>query len=49
MLLPILTYPLLWAGLLLNMDSLFTSLPNAVLGAVWGYYRCGWCFIYSAY
>ena len=38
MLLPdVLTYPLLWAGLLLNMDSLFTSLPNAVLGAVWGY------------
>ena len=33
----VLTYPLLWAGLLLNMDSLFTSLPNAVLGAVWGY------------
>lgn len=38
MLLPdILTYPLLWAGLLLNMDGLFVSLPDAVLGAVFGY------------
>ena len=32
-----LTYPLLWAGLLLNIDHLFTSLPDSVLGAVFGY------------
>ncbi len=38
MLLPdILTYPLLWAGLLLNMDGMFASLPDAVMGAVFGY------------
>jgi len=38
MLLPdLLVYPLLWAGLLLNIDGLFTNLHHAVLGAVWGY------------
>lgn len=38
MLLPdILTYPLLWAGLLLNMNGMFASLPDAVTGAAFGY------------
>lgn len=38
MLLPdVLTYPLLWAGLLLNRYNLFASLSDAVLGAVLGY------------
>jgi leader peptidase (prepilin peptidase)/N-methyltransferase len=38
MLLPdVLVYPLLWLGLLLNMHGMFASLPDAVLGAVWGY------------
>jgi leader peptidase (prepilin peptidase)/N-methyltransferase len=38
MLLPdILTYPLLWAGLLLNIDGMFASLPDAVVGAALGY------------
>ncbi len=31
------TLPLLWAGLLLNMQGLFTSLSSAVLGAALGY------------
>jgi leader peptidase (prepilin peptidase)/N-methyltransferase len=31
------TLPLLWLGLLLNLDSAFTSLPNALIGAVAGY------------
>jgi leader peptidase (prepilin peptidase)/N-methyltransferase len=31
------TLPLLWLGLLLNLDGAFTSLPNAVIGAVAGY------------
>ena len=31
------TLPLLWAGLLFNFFSVFTSLPGAVLGAVIGY------------
>ncbi len=31
------TLPLLWAGLLLNMQGLFVSLPSAVLGAAFGY------------
>ncbi|MGH8492375.1 MAG: prepilin peptidase [Moraxellaceae bacterium] len=31
------TLPLLWAGLLLNMQGLFVSLPAAVLGATFGY------------
>ncbi|MDR0588087.1 MAG: A24 family peptidase [Burkholderiales bacterium] len=32
-----LTLPLLWAGLLVNYWGLFTTLPDAVLGAVVGY------------
>ena len=32
-----LTLPLLWVGLLLNIDSTFVSLESAVLGAVFGY------------
>jgi leader peptidase (prepilin peptidase)/N-methyltransferase len=31
------TLPLLWAGLLVNYNGIFVSLPNAVLGAVAGY------------
>ncbi|MBI4808500.1 MAG: prepilin peptidase [Nitrosomonadales bacterium] len=31
------TLPLLWLGLLLNLNGVFTSLPNAVIGAVVGY------------
>ena len=31
------TLPLLWLGLLLNLDGTFTSLPNAVIGAIAGY------------
>lgn len=38
MLLPdILTYPLLWAGLLLNIGGTFVDLPDAVVGAAFGY------------
>ena len=36
------TLPLLWLGLLLNLNNTFTSLPNAVLGAVIGYLAL-WC------
>jgi leader peptidase (prepilin peptidase)/N-methyltransferase len=32
-----LTLPLLWAGLLLNLNGMFVALPDAVLGAVFGY------------
>jgi leader peptidase (prepilin peptidase)/N-methyltransferase len=31
------TLPLLWLGLLLNLNEAYTSLPNAVIGAVIGY------------
>ncbi|MDD5057966.1 MAG: A24 family peptidase [Sideroxydans sp.] len=31
------TLPLLWLGLLFNLNGAFTSLPNAVVGAVAGY------------
>jgi leader peptidase (prepilin peptidase)/N-methyltransferase len=31
------TLPLLWLGLLLNLNGAYTSLPNAVVGAVAGY------------
>ena len=31
------TLPLLWAGLLLNLFGLYTSLPSAVIGAMAGY------------
>ncbi len=38
MLLPdVLTYPLLWVGLLLNRHNLFANLNDAVIGAVVGY------------
>lgn len=33
----IITLPLLWAGLLLNLDGTFTTLENSVIGAVTGY------------
>ncbi|WP_108126004.1 prepilin peptidase [Saccharospirillum mangrovi] len=33
----VLTLPLLWVGLLLNLNGLFTPLPDAVLGAALGY------------
>ncbi len=36
-----LTLPLLWIGLLLNVDNTFVSLESAVLGAVFGY-LCLW-------
>ena len=36
-----LTLPLLWTGLLLNIDNTFVSLESAVLGAVFGY-LCLW-------
>ncbi len=32
-----LTLPLLWAGLLVNLNGVFTSLPDAVIGAAAGY------------
>ncbi len=32
-----LTLPLLWAGLLVNLDGAFAALPDAVLGAAAGY------------
>jgi len=32
-----LTIPLLWLGLLVNLDHTFTALPDAVIGAVVGY------------
>jgi len=31
------TLPLLWLGLLLNLNGAFTTLPNAVIGAIAGY------------
>jgi leader peptidase (prepilin peptidase) / N-methyltransferase len=31
------TYPLLWAGLLVNLFGVFTTLPDAVIGAAAGY------------
>lgn len=31
------TLPLIWAGLLFNLDGIFTTLQNAVIGAVAGY------------
>lgn len=36
-LLPVLTMPLLWLGLLVNIDARFALLPDAVLGAAGGY------------
>ncbi len=38
MLLPdVITYPLLWAGLLANLSNTFVALPDAVIGAALGY------------
>lgn len=37
-----LTQPLLWLGLLVNLNGAFASLPDAVLGAVAGYIT-PWC------
>jgi len=31
------TLPLLWAGLLINLNGTFSTLPNAVIGAAAGY------------
>ena len=39
-----LTLPLLWVGLLINIDATFVSLEGAVLGAVFGY-----LFLWSVY
>lgn len=36
-----LTLPLLWLGLLANVNGIFTDLPNAVIGAIAGY-LCLW-------
>jgi leader peptidase (prepilin peptidase) / N-methyltransferase len=36
------TLPLLWAGLLLNLDRAFVDLPSAVIGAACGYLSL-WC------
>jgi leader peptidase (prepilin peptidase)/N-methyltransferase len=36
-----LTYPLLWAGLLVNLHNVFVPLPDAVIGAAAGY-LCLW-------
>ena len=38
------TLPLLWLGLLLNLNGAFTSLPNALIGAVAGYLVL-WCVL----
>lgn len=38
------TLPLLWLGLLVNLNNTFTSLENAVLGAVLGYLSLWWVF-----
>lgn len=37
-----LTLPLLWAGLLINLNGVFASLPDAVIGAAAGYLSL-WC------
>ncbi len=38
------TLPLLWLGLLVNLNNTFTSLESAVLGAVLGYLSLWWIF-----
>ncbi len=38
------TLPLLWLGLLINLNNTFTSLDSAVLGAVLGYMSLWWIF-----
>ena len=40
------TLPLLWLGLLLNLNGAFTTLPNAVIGAVAGYLVL-WCVYWA--
>ncbi len=43
-----LTYPLLWCGLLVNIDGVFAPLPEAVIGAVIGYlslWTVNWLFM----
>ncbi len=40
------TLPLLWLGLLLNLNDVFTSLPNAVIGAMGGYLVL-WCVYWA--
>lgn len=41
----VLTLPLLWIGLLFNLQSCFVSLPQATIGAVAGY-LCLWCLFW---
>ncbi|WP_251268607.1 prepilin peptidase, partial [Enterobacter hormaechei] len=41
----VLTLPLLWIGLLFNLQSYFVSLPQATIGAVAGY-LCLWCLFW---
>ena len=41
------TIPLIWGGLLVNLDAVFTDIPSAVLGAVTGYLAL-WC-VYWGY
>jgi leader peptidase (prepilin peptidase)/N-methyltransferase len=36
------TLPLIWTGLLFNLNNVYTSLPDAVLGAIFGYLAL-WC------
>lgn len=43
----VITIPLLWVGLLVNLGGTFTPLPNAVLGAVAGY--SAFWFLYWLY
>jgi leader peptidase (prepilin peptidase)/N-methyltransferase len=38
------TLPLLWLGLLVNLNNTFASLDSAVLGAVFGYLSLWWVF-----
>ncbi|TNF06428.1 MAG: prepilin peptidase [Gammaproteobacteria bacterium] len=38
------TLPLLWLGLLVNLNNTFTSLDSAVLGAAFGYLSLWWVF-----
>ncbi len=38
------TLPLLWLGLLVNLNNTFVSLDSAVLGAVFGYLSLWWVF-----
>ncbi|MEI7842258.1 MAG: A24 family peptidase [Gallionellaceae bacterium] len=40
------TLPLLWLGLLLNLNDVFTSLPNALIGAIGGYLVL-WCVYWA--